>query len=290
MPPSVQRASTVLLPGRRRRCTTRPTSPTAATRSTPTRRWPRRCAELEGASHAQPLRQRAGRAVGAPCWPCCQAGDEVLVVDCIYAPTRRFCDERAEAVRRRPPATAPARATVDEVMALVRPNTRLIVLESPGSLTFEMQDIPAIAAAARARGVTTLIDNTYAAGLLFKPLAPRGRPQRPGADQICRRPFRPVHGLGRHGRQGGRRQAEGRRTATSAGRWRPTTPGACWEGLRTLSARLERHGASGLKVARMGGGPAGGRRGCCTRPARLPRPRPVQARLHRRQRPVQRRS
>ena len=56
-------------------------------------------------------------------------------------------------------------------MALATPATRLIVLESPGSLTFEMQDVPAIARLARARGVLTLMDNTWAAGLLFKPLA-----------------------------------------------------------------------------------------------------------------------
>src|SRR5665213_857612 len=59
----------------------------------------------------------------------------------------------------------------DAVMTLTRPATRLIVLESPGSLTFEMQDTPAIAAAARAAGVLTLIDNTWAAGHFFKPLA-----------------------------------------------------------------------------------------------------------------------
>jgi cystathionine beta-lyase len=55
-------------------------------------------------------------------------------------------------------------------MALSGPATRLIVMESPGSLTMEMADAPAIATAARARGVLTLMDNTWAAGLYFKPL------------------------------------------------------------------------------------------------------------------------
>jgi cystathionine beta-lyase len=55
-------------------------------------------------------------------------------------------------------------------MALCGPATRLIVIESPGSLTMEMADAPAIAAAARARGVLTLMDNTWAAGLWFRPL------------------------------------------------------------------------------------------------------------------------
>jgi cystathionine beta-lyase len=59
----------------------------------------------------------------------------------------------------------------EALIALATPATRLIVMESPGSLTMEMQDAPAIAALARERGILTLIDNTWAAGLTFKPLA-----------------------------------------------------------------------------------------------------------------------
>src|SRR3546814_11583227 len=55
---------------------------------------------------------------------------------------------------------------------LIRPETRLIFLESPGSLTFEVQDIPAITAIARARGVLTMLDNTWATPMLFPALAP----------------------------------------------------------------------------------------------------------------------
>jgi len=98
-----------------------------------------------------------------------KSGDEVLVTDAIYKPTRRFCDR----VLARYGVTTryhAACATPGEILALASPATRLIVLESPGSLTFEMQDVPAIAALARARGILTLIDNTWAAGLLFKPL------------------------------------------------------------------------------------------------------------------------
>lgn len=98
-----------------------------------------------------------------------RAGDDVLVTDAIYKPTRRFCDRVLGrfrvAVRYYPPC-----ASAEQLMTLCRPETRLIVMESPGSLTFEMQDIPAIAAAAQARGVLTLVDNTWAAGVFFKPL------------------------------------------------------------------------------------------------------------------------
>jgi cystathionine beta-lyase len=98
-----------------------------------------------------------------------KAGDEVLVTDAVYRPTRRFCDRvlRRYGVR---VSYYPPRASADELMALCGPATRLIVMESPGSLTMEMADAPAIATAARARGVFTLMDNTWAAGLYFKPL------------------------------------------------------------------------------------------------------------------------
>ncbi len=98
------------------------------------------------------------------------AGDEVLVTDAVYGPTLRFCDRL---LKRYGVTTRyhPARATADEMLATAGPATRLIVLESPGSVTFEVQDVPAIAAAAATRGIATLVDNTWAAGLLFKPLA-----------------------------------------------------------------------------------------------------------------------
>jgi len=98
-----------------------------------------------------------------------KTGDEVLLTDAVYKPTRRFCDR----VLRRFGVSAryyPPGADAEEILALSGERTRLIVLESPGSLTFEVQDVPAIAAWARARGVLTLMDNTWAAGLYFKPL------------------------------------------------------------------------------------------------------------------------
>ena len=98
-----------------------------------------------------------------------KAGDEVLVTDSVYKPTRRFSDR---VLRRYGVGVSyyPPRASTEELMGLCGPATRLIVMESPGSLTMEMADAPAIAAAARARGVLTLMDNTWGAGLYFKPL------------------------------------------------------------------------------------------------------------------------
>lgn len=99
-----------------------------------------------------------------------KAGDDVLVVDSAYKPTRRFCDRFLTRFGVTTRYYDPA-LDADALLALAQPNTRLILLEAPGSLTFEMQDVPAIAAAANARGILTLIDNTWGAGLLFKPLA-----------------------------------------------------------------------------------------------------------------------
>lgn len=98
-----------------------------------------------------------------------QAGDHVLFADGVYAPTRRFLTETLRRFGVTADPFDPAAAPVD-VLAQARPDTRLLVLESPASLTFEMLDVPAFAAAARERGVLTLIDNTWAAGALFRPL------------------------------------------------------------------------------------------------------------------------
>lgn len=99
-----------------------------------------------------------------------KAGDEVLVTDNIYKPTRRFCDQVLKrfgvGVRYFDPRQDP-----EELVASAGAETRLIVLESPGSLSFEMQDLTAIARLARTRGILTLADNTWGAGYLYKPLA-----------------------------------------------------------------------------------------------------------------------
>jgi cystathionine beta-lyase len=88
-------------------------------------------------------------------------GDELLVPDNVYGPTRKFCDTflKRQGVLRRyyDPLAIPE----------IGEQTRAILLESPGSLTMEVQDVPAICAAAKERGITTLIDNTWATPLLF---------------------------------------------------------------------------------------------------------------------------
>jgi cystathionine beta-lyase len=92
-------------------------------------------------------------------------GDELLVPDSVYGPTRKFCDTVLKrfgvATRYYDPLTIPE----------IGNRSRAILLESPGSLTMEVQDVPAICAAARERDVVTLIDNTWATPLLFPAIA-----------------------------------------------------------------------------------------------------------------------
>ena len=95
------------------------------------------------------------------------AGSEVLVTDSVYAPTRRFCNG---ALARFGVSTRYFDPRIGAGIAdLISARTQALFLESPGSLTMEIQDVPALAAAARARGVTTIIDDTWSAGVLFNP-------------------------------------------------------------------------------------------------------------------------
>lgn len=172
-------------------------------------------------------------------------GDHLLMVDSAYEPTRAFCDGM---LARLGVATTYYDPLVGEDIAeLIRPETRLIFLESPGSLTFEVQDVPAITRVARARGVLTMIDNTWATPLLFPALAH-------GVDVAMMSLTKYV---------GGHSDAMmGSLTATRAV-WpklrsaayqlgQSVSPDDCalmLRGLRTLDVRMQRHGENGLTVA-----------------------------------------
>ncbi|BCW89352.1 Cystathionine beta-lyase MetC [Alphaproteobacteria bacterium SO-S41] len=97
------------------------------------------------------------------------AGDHLLMVDTVYGPTRAFC--RGPLKRFGVETTFyTSTITAADLEVLIRPNTKAIFLESPGSGTFEVQDVPALAATAKAHGIAVLVDNTWATPLLFKPL------------------------------------------------------------------------------------------------------------------------
>ena len=93
-------------------------------------------------------------------------GDELLMVDSAYAPTRLFCDRELKRLGVTTRFYDPL-ATPDEISAMLSDKTRAIFMESPGSLTFEVQDVPGICAMASDRGVSTLLDNTWATSYFF---------------------------------------------------------------------------------------------------------------------------
>lgn len=98
-----------------------------------------------------------------------KAGDHVLLTDSSYGPTRYFCDGHLKKLNIETEIYDPRIG--GNIDTLIRPNTSVILLESPGSLTFEIQDIPAIVKVAKANNITTIIDNTWSAGLTLNPLA-----------------------------------------------------------------------------------------------------------------------
>ncbi|MEO0542601.1 MAG: cystathionine beta-lyase [Pseudomonadota bacterium] len=96
------------------------------------------------------------------------AGDHVLVVDTVYFPTRRFLDGMM--VRYGIEVEYYVPEVGADIEKLFKSNTKVLFMESPASNTFEMSDIGAMTAVARPRGIVTMIDNTYATPLFFKPL------------------------------------------------------------------------------------------------------------------------
>ncbi|MDX2204252.1 MAG: cystathionine beta-lyase [Hyphomicrobiaceae bacterium] len=98
-----------------------------------------------------------------------KAGDHVLMVDSVYQPTRKMCEGLLKRFGVETTYYEPLIGA--DIARLMRPNTTLVFTESPGSLTFEIQDIAAIAAAAHAKGAVVAIDNTWSGGVYFKAFA-----------------------------------------------------------------------------------------------------------------------
>jgi cystathionine beta-lyase len=173
------------------------------------------------------------------------AGDHVLVTDSAYGPTRVFCDQiltrLGVTVGYYDPLVGAG------VAELIRPNTRVVYLESPGSLSFEMQDTAAIAEAAHAKSVLVLMDNTWATPLYFRPLDH-------GVDMVIQAGTKYIGGhsdlmLGTVSASAAtiaRLKNTVRHTGQCEG---PDDVYLGLRGLRTLAIRLERHQQSGLAVA-----------------------------------------
>jgi cystathionine beta-lyase len=173
-------------------------------------------------------------------------GDELLMVDSAYGPTRVFCDE---VLKRIGVVTTYYDPMIGAGIAgLIGDRTRAIFLESPGSLTFEVQDVPAICAVARERGITTLLDNTWATPLLFPAMAA-------GVDLTILSCTKYIVGhadamLGSVTAAASHWPRLQRTTRAFGQQAAPDDAFLGARGLRTLGLRLRQHHESGLKVAR----------------------------------------
>jgi cysteine-S-conjugate beta-lyase len=174
------------------------------------------------------------------------AGDHVLVTDSVYLPTRKFCDG---VLKRYGITTSYYDPLIGaDIAALIEPNTHAIYVESPGSLSFDMQDVPAIASAAHAKGAVVLMDNTWASPLYFRAFDK-------GVDLSIQSGTKYI---------GGHSDVMLGTVSANTATWtrlRATVEamGLCvgpddmylgLRGLRTMGVRLAQHYASGMKVAR----------------------------------------
>lgn len=172
-------------------------------------------------------------------------GDHLLMVDSAYEPTRSFCNGL---LGRYGVTTTYYDPLIGAGIAeLITPATKLIFLESPGSLTFEVQDIPAIVAVARERDVLTMLDNTWATPLLFPAL-------KHGIDVTMMSLTKYVggHSDAMMGSLTATKAVWPKLRSTAYQLGQSVSPDDCalmLRGLRTLDVRMQRHGENGLAVA-----------------------------------------
>ena len=202
-------------------------------------------AELEG-GHRTLLTPSGLSAIATALLAFVSAGDEVLVSDSVYRPTRRFCYHVLKRLGVRTIYYDPLIGGAIE--GLITKKTRVVFTESPGSQTFEVQDVPAIAKAAHAAGAVVMLDNTWATPLYFKPFTH-------GADVSIQAATKYI--VGHADAMLGAITATEQVSAAVAKAHEDL--GLCpgpedvylgLRGLRSLGVRLERHQRSGLEIAR----------------------------------------
>ena len=241
----VYRGSTVLYPTLEK-ITSRAQPYTYGRRATPTTRaLEDALTALEGGA-ATILTSSGLAAVSTAILAFVQAGDHILVTDSVYQPTRTFCDKLLARLGVTTTYYDPAIGA--GIAALFTASTRLVLVESPGSQTFEMQDLPAIAGAARAKNIWVLADNTWASPLYCKPLSL-------GADVSIQAATKYVVGHADAMLGAVTANARAAKFIDNAKEALGTCPGSeetylGLRGLRTLDVRLARHNASALDMAR----------------------------------------
>ncbi len=243
--PPVYRGSTVLFPTVEK-LWKRDQEYTYGRSSTPTvKALEEAIAEIEGGA-ATAVTTSGYQAISIAIFAFVKSGDHILVSDSVYYPTRRFCDHLLAKLGVETTYYDPLIGA--DIETLVRPNTRLIFTESPGSQSFEVQDIPAIAGVAAKHKLWLLLDNTWASPLYFKPFDH-------GVDVSIQAATKYIvgHADAMLGAITSNTRAAERIAQTKE------LLGACpgseetflgMRGLRTLATRLDHHQRSGLEMAR----------------------------------------
>ena len=203
--------------------------------------------ELEGPACAGVVLVPSGlAAVSTALLSLLSAGDHLLVTDSVYRPTRVFCDNVLKRMGIETTFYPPLIAS--GISSLMKPNTRAVFVEAPGSLSFDMQDIPAIAAVAHAKGALVVMDNTWATPLYFDAL-------NKGVDVSLQAGTKYIGGHSdiMFGTVAANAKAAPNLKATHGQLGLCVGPDDMFlalRGLRTMSVRLDRHQESALKVAR----------------------------------------
>jgi cystathionine beta-lyase len=202
-------------------------------------------AEIEG-GHRTLLTPSGLSAIATALIAFVSAGDEILVADSVYRPNRRFCDN---VLKRLGVTTIYYDPLIGAgIERLITEKTRVVFAESPGSQTFEVQDIPAIAAAAHAARPVVILDNTWATPLYFKPFAH-------GVDVSIQAATKYIVGHADAMLGAITATEEASRAVEKTHDELGLCPGPedvylGLRGLRSLGVRLERHQKSGLEIAR----------------------------------------
>lgn len=199
-------------------------------------------AKLENAEDGQAFGSGMG-AITAVLLALLQHGDHVLCVESAYGPAKMFLTELTSRMQ----LTVEYFTADTDIEPLIRPNTRLIYLESPTTFKFEVLDLPKIAALARARGITTIVDNTWATPIYQKPLdmgidvsLHSGTKYINGHSDVCLGLLATSNTL----------MEKIRPMAIALGATvSPEDAFLAIRGLRTLAVRMAQHQSSGLKVA-----------------------------------------
>jgi len=202
--------------------------------------------ELEAGAAGTALYSTGLAAITTPLLALLSAGDELLAPDNVYGPTRKFCytilKRLGIATRYYDPLVGTGISNV------IGERTAAILLESPGSQTMEVQDVPGICVAARERGIVTLLDNTWATPLLFPAIAA-------GVDvtMIAATKYVGGHADVMLGAATATERYYRRIQTASWDLGHAASPDDAWlgsRGLRTMAVRLKQHEESALRVAR----------------------------------------